>query len=441
MSRRGTLLLVLCTLVLAGCRGGGDKRAGDDKYSGPTPSGETTGRATGPTTGPTTNPDSPAHWLDRPKPNWMHGSTPPAATWKDPKSPDFNTKTDAAGLLAGYVEDPEGRKVGNVFIEVRESGDTNSKPIGVLSGASGAFNADGLKPNRNYQLTVNATVDGRKLFQTVYVKTPNPNVRLSLLESDGSMPAPSPAPAKSPAADKPADPPASVDPLKKPPTGDIPNPNGPLPVPKFSGAERDPGVNPVGGFDPPPPRDDALPKVDRYDLMTDQGPVPWKPPVANIPLPRVGQPIPSATPPTKGESRKQTFAFVDHTGKEAAVPTGKLTLMSFNTAGSTACVRAVPLLNTLHEKYADRGLVVVGVGCDDEPLSGRILAADLFRKDNAVKYPLLTEAGKKSGDLLKRYGVTELPAAVLLNASGEVVWQGNPNKPTGLVEAIEAGVH
>jgi hypothetical protein len=34
--------------------------------------------------------------------------------------------------------------------------------------------------------------------------------------------------------------------------------------------------------------------------------------------------------------------------------------------------------------------------------------------------------------------VTELPAAVLLSEQGDVLWQGNPNKPTGLAEAIEA---
>lgn len=436
MSRWGASLVVLFTLVLAGCRSGGEKRPSDDKFTGPDRgSGETTGRGGG---GVPANPDTPAHWLDRPKPNWMHGTTPPAPTWKDPKSPDYSPKSDSSGLLAGYVEDPEGRKVGNVYIEVRESGDTKTVPVGVLSLTSGSFNVDGLKPNKNYQLSVNATVDGRKLFQTVYVKTPNPNVRLSLLETDGSTPAASPAPPPA----KPAEtPPASVDPLKKPPTGNIPNPNtdGPLPNPNFGLGDRDPGIAPVGGAEPSAPsRDDALPKGERFDLMTNQGPVPWKPPVASIPTPRVGQPIPSATPPTRGESRKQTFGFVDHTGKETPPPSGKAVLMAFHTSGSMACVRAVPLMNTLHEKYADRGLTVVSVGCEDEPLNARLMGADLFRKDHGVKYRVLTESSRMSGDALKRYGVSELPAAVLLNEQGEVIWQGNPNKPTGLVEAIEA---
>lgn len=428
MSRRGASLVVLFTVVLAGCRSGGEKRAADDKYSGPTPPAETTGRAA--------NPDTPAHWLDRPKPDWMHGKTPPAPSWNDPKSPNYDLKAETNGLLAGYVEDPEGRKVRGVYIAVRETNDKTPTPVGVVSDPSGTFIINGLKPKRNYQLTVDATVDGRRLFQTVYVSTPNPNVRLSLLEGDGSLSAAAPAPPPAPVT-KPVEPPA--DPLTKPPTHDIPNPrtDGPLPTPKFG---SDPGVAPVGGYEPPSPHNDALPKGERYDLMTNEGPVPWKPPVASMPTPRSGQPIPGATPPTRGESRKEPFGFVDHTGKDAALPSAKLVLVNFHTAASMACVRAVPVLNDLHDKYANRGLAVVGIGCEDEPPSARVMAADLFRKDHAVKYGLLTESGKKSGEVLKRFGVTELPAAVLLNEKGEVLWQGNPNKPAGLVEAIEAGV-
>lgn len=428
MRRWGASLVGVFILVLAGCRSGGDKRPSDDKFSGPDRTGETTGRG-----GPPANPDTPAHWLDRPKPNWMQGSTPTAPSWNNPKDPGYNLKEETNGLLAGYVEDPEGRKLSNVYITVRESGDTKSTPVGVLSGVGGAFTANGLKANKNYELAVNATVDGRKLFGVVYTKTPNATVRITLLEGEGGTPAPSPQPSK-PATD----PQPETDPLKKPPAGDIPNRNGPLPKPNI-GTDRDPSVNPVGGYETPPPRDDALPKADRFDLMTNQGPLPWKPPVANIPLPRVGQTIPPASPPTRGESRKaEKLSLVDSTGKETAMPAGKLVLVSFYTAGSMASVRAVPNLNAVQEKYAGRGVELVGLGCDDEPLNARVMAADQFRKDHGVKYPLLTEGGKRPGELLKRYGVTELPSAVLLNEQGDVLWQGNPNKPTGLVEAIEA---
>lgn len=119
------------------------------------------------------------------------------------------------------------------------------------------------------------------------------------------------------------------------------------------------------------------------------------------------------------------------------MPAARLVLLNFYTSGSMASVRAVPTLNGVQEKYAGRGVEVVGIGCDDEPVNARVMAADQFRKDHGVKYTLLTEAGKRPGELLKMFGVTELPAAVLLDEKRQVLWQGNPNKPTGLAEAIE----
>ena len=321
-----------------------------------------------------------------------------------------------------------------MYITVRESTDTNPKPIGVVSRPDGTFVINGLKPKKNYQLTVSETLDGRRLFQTVYVKTPNPNVRLSLLEGDGGAAPPAPAPAPAP---PPVPAPADIDPLKKPPTGSVPTPDAPLPVPKI-GTDRDPGVAPVGGYEAPP-HEDGLPKVDRGDLSTDGG-APWRPPVANIPVPRAAQTIPPAAPPGRGESRKESaggFAFVGTDGRQTDLPAGKVVLVAFFTTGGTAGARAVPALNALRERYAARGVGVAGVNCDDEPLDARVTAGERFRTEQGAGYPILTEPGKRPGAILRQYGVTDLPAAVLLNEAGEVLWQGHPNKPTGLAEVIE----
>jgi cytochrome c biogenesis protein CcmG, thiol:disulfide interchange protein DsbE len=232
----------------------------------------------------------------------------------------------------------------------------------------------------------------------------------------------------------------SVDPLKKPPTNSIPAyPDGPLPVPKI-GSERDAGVNPVGGYEVTP-QDDALPKVERNDLSTDRG-GPWRPPVANIPVPRTAQPIPPAAAPGRGESRKEVaggYGFVGTDGRQADLPGAKLVLVNFFSTGSMAGAQAVPALNGLREKYAARGVEVAGMNCDDDTLDARVAAGERFAKEQGAGYPILTESGKRPGALLKRYGIAELPTAVLLNESGDVLWQGSPNKPTGLAEAIEKG--
>jgi thiol-disulfide isomerase/thioredoxin len=441
MRRRWASLVVGSVLALAGCRSGGEKRPDDDRPAGPDRPSDLTSRGKD----RSIDPDSPAHWLDRPKPDWMHGRTPAAPSWNTPKDPGYDYKAETGGLLSGYVEDPDGRKLKNVYIAVREVGDTNPKDVGVLSTADGSFVVQGLKPNRNYMLSVTAADGGRKLFGVVYTKTPNPNVRLALLEGDmGGSP-----PAGKPAAGTPNPPAAPADdPLKRPPTNAVPPP-GSLPEPNMGGVsggrdaglpspkplDRDAGVYPTGGYEVPPA---SGPLPDRNDLMTDKGAPPWRPPAANIPAPRTGTPVPSADNPKRSESRKgEHLPLVDSRGRPADLPKSKLVLVQFFTTASETCRRAVPPLNAVQARYAGRGLEVVGLVCDDEPLKARVMAADQFRRDQDVTYLLLTEPGKRPTEWLARYGVSDLPTAVLLDSTGAVLWQGNPMRTTDLMAVID----
>lgn len=447
MRRRWASLVVGACVVLAGCRSG-EKRAGDEPRPFVAPTSNGPDRPAVAPTGrpkdrePLADPDSPAHWLDKPKPDWMKGATPTAPSWATPTDPGYNYKAETGGLLAGYVEDPDGRKVKKVYIAVREVGDTNPKDVGVLSDAVGSFIIPGLKPNRNYQLSVSTSDGDRKLFGVVYTKTPNPNVRIPLLEGElaglpqgkpvGNEPR-TPAPPGSVPADDPLKrPPPPQPPVSSLPALDYKSPDGrPAPRP----LEADNTVHPTGGYEVPTP---TGPAPDRYDLMTDQGPLPWKPPAAAIPSPRTATTVPPADR-GRSESRKQkeAFAFVGADGRGANLPKSKLVLLQFFTTGSPSCQRVVPALNAVHEKYAGRGVEVVGLTCDDDPLTTRVMAADRFRTDHGVRYGLLTEPGKRPGDWLRRYGIAEVPTAVLLDADGGVLWQGNPANTTDLTTAIE----
>jgi thiol-disulfide isomerase/thioredoxin len=440
MRRRTASLLVGAVFLLAGCRSG-EKRVEDDRSSlGPDRPSDLTARAKD----KAVNPDSPAHWLDRPKPDWMKGNTPAAPSWNSPKDPLYDYKAETNGLLTGYVEDPDGRKLKNVYIAVREVGDTNPKDIGVLSTADGAFVVQGLKPNRNYVLSVNMSEGERKLFGVVYTKTPNPNVRIALLEGDAGGTLPN----NKPLTDKPF----TDDPLKRPPVNSLPvptapNPNsGPLPDPALGAGNRgdrptprplenDAGVYPTGGYEVPP---SSGPLPERYDLMTDQGPLPWKPPAASIPTPRTGATVPSAESPRRSESRRADGnLLVDSRGQRVNLPQSKLVLLTFVTTASETCRRTVPTLNTLQSRYAGRSVEVVALVCDDEPLKTRVMAADQFRRDLDASFQVVTEPGKQAGDWLKRFGVVDIPTAVLLNSSGDVLWQGNPSRSADVVTVLE----
>jgi thiol-disulfide isomerase/thioredoxin len=97
----------------------------------------------------------------------------------------------------------------------------------------------------------------------------------------------------------------------------------------------------------------------------------------------------------------------------------------------------MPVLIELHEKYADKGLAVVGVHVDidgevetAEKLDARIAG---FRKDlwkgKALPFPIALASGARSGDDAKRggpvaqYGVSGFPTTLLIDRDGKVVGQ------------------
>ena len=246
-----TRVLAVAPLVcMIGCMSGEKRKDSDTAFEGPDKPGELASREKG----RNTKDDIPGEWLHRSKPDWMQGSTPDAPSWNKPGDPSFDLKTETKGLLAGTIENPEGRKVPNVFIDVREVGDSKVTSIGVNSDANGSFVVKGLKHERNYVLTVHIKDGERFLFMTVYTRTPNSNVRISLVETENA-----------------------------PKIGTNPHQrlDGPLPSPA--------GVAPSGGFETIPP-DEPKRAGERGDLSTDGGTRPWKSPTVDIPNSRTALP-------------------------------------------------------------------------------------------------------------------------------------------------------
>ncbi len=414
MRRRWAKLILLVSFAGLGCHGADKRRDDDGVFSGPDRPGATTG---GKKDRAAIDVDSPAHWLDRPKPDFMKGSTPNAPSWNSPKDPNYDLKSETNGMLSGYVEDPDGRKLGNVFVEVREVGDTNTKPIGVVSLAGGAFTVLGLKPNRNYQLSVSANVEGRKLFQSVYTKTPNPNVRLTLLEGEGAAIPMTPAPSA-----------PALDPLKKSPTNAIPAPfGGTLPAPDFG--TRGSGVAPTGGYEVPP---SSGPLPDRSDLTTDRGGNPWKSPVAEIP--KSSTPLPEGRRESRKGESKELGGLLDGSGTEAKLPAANYRLIAFL---ETTNPKAASGLNELNRELGGSKFGIVGVLCDEGTRTARLNRMAQFEMDQKVEFPLRIEADL--GGVAKRFGISRFPMAVLLDSNGGVIWQGDPSDAKEIQEAMKAG--
>jgi thiol-disulfide isomerase/thioredoxin len=118
-----------------------------------------------------------------------------------------------------------------------------------------------------------------------------------------------------------------------------------------------------------------------------------------------GQPPPSDAPP----------------GHEAAAPEaielsslrGHPVVLDFWATWCGPCRATTPIVNTIAQRYKDKGLVVIGVNTSDE--DG--LAAEYAQK-HGVRFPMVYDA---RNTIAKAYNVTNLPTLVVVSKTGKIV--------------------
>ena len=92
---------------------------------------------------------------------------------------------------------------------------------------------------------------------------------------------------------------------------------------------------------------------------------------------------------------------------------GRPVILDFWATWCGPCQAEAPVLNTLAQRYKDRGLAVVGVNTSDE--DG--LAAAFARKKN-LGFPMVFDQGNT---IARAYSVTSLPTLVVVSKEGRVV--------------------
>lgn len=105
---------------------------------------------------------------------------------------------------------------------------------------------------------------------------------------------------------------------------------------------------------------------------------------------------------------------------------GRPYLLVFWATWCPTCVKSMPEIKELYDKYGAQGLRVLGLSVDKEPS-----AVVSYIKDNDVPYPVAID-----NDTDKKYESKWIPAAYLVDAAGYVVWRGLPDKDE-LDEAIK----
>ncbi|MCC7264197.1 MAG: TlpA family protein disulfide reductase [Candidatus Latescibacteria bacterium] len=107
---------------------------------------------------------------------------------------------------------------------------------------------------------------------------------------------------------------------------------------------------------------------------------------------------------------------------------GRVVLLDFWATWCGTCVEKLPYIQTLHEKYAGQGLVVIAM---HSAINNQ--AVDAFLAEHQYTMPVILDTGETA----RRYGVEGIPQYVLIGKDGTLVHSGLQNDPPTEAE-IEA---
>jgi thiol-disulfide isomerase/thioredoxin/outer membrane lipoprotein-sorting protein len=110
---------------------------------------------------------------------------------------------------------------------------------------------------------------------------------------------------------------------------------------------------------------------------------------------------------------------------------GKLVLLEFWITHCGFCVAAVPKLNAISQRFAEKGLQIISINMYDPAET-----IEFFKNKNKPEYMILT--GGES--IAKVYGVEAYPAIVLVDRNGKVVYSSSGLFEKELEAAIIAGL-
>jgi thiol-disulfide isomerase/thioredoxin len=111
---------------------------------------------------------------------------------------------------------------------------------------------------------------------------------------------------------------------------------------------------------------------------------------------------------------------------------GKVVVVDFWASWCVPCRRSFPWLNSMHAKYADDGLVVIGVNLDTERAD-----ADSFLADYPARFRIHFD---NDAALAKTFGVEAMPTSYVIGRDGQIVAQhlGFKTKKQDEYEAVLA---
>ena len=102
---------------------------------------------------------------------------------------------------------------------------------------------------------------------------------------------------------------------------------------------------------------------------------------------------------------------------------GQVVVIDFWATWCPPCRNSIPTFTRLYNKYSEQGLVIVGIGLDDEQ------ALRDFSKQMQIPYPILIG----NNEIAKAYNVTGIPKTIFLDKEGKI-----RKSQTGFAPELEA---
>jgi len=144
---------------------------------------------------------------------------------------------------------------------------------------------------------------------------------------------------------------------------------------------------------------------------------------------------PAAYVPPVFPREAPAFSLVDLEGRAITNESlrGQVTLLDFWATWCAPCRKSMPELQALHEKYAARGMSVVGISIDE----GGVAKVRKYVESKKFTYPIAVDSNKSPA--WDAFRVKAVPAAFLLDRDGKVVaqWTGAPANAGELERALE----
>jgi thiol-disulfide isomerase/thioredoxin/outer membrane protein assembly factor BamD (BamD/ComL family) len=131
-----------------------------------------------------------------------------------------------------------------------------------------------------------------------------------------------------------------------------------------------------------------------------------------------------------GDSVQIAYKAVDGSVVNTAALKGKLVVVDFWATWCGPCMQMVPHMVEMNEKYAGKGLVIIGISLDEDRQS-MIRTAH----DKGMTWPEYFDGTGWGNKFFKQYGGDGIPFTMLLSTKGTVLYAGHP--AGGLDEAIE----